>query len=112
MNAAVRALTQGILVAGDHASPITISKQYLLIGLLFIAIMISSVSIVYVTDSNRHLFNDLEVLQQNSDNLNTQYGQLLLEQNTWSSPARVQQIAQQQMNMSLPAPQDVVMVRQ
>lgn len=112
MNAAVRALTQGILIAGDRTHPITLSKQYILISLLFIAVMLSAVSIVYVTDSNRHLFNDLQVLQQNRDNLNTQYGQLLLEQNTWASPARVQQIAQQQMNMSLPAPKDVEMVRQ
>jgi cell division protein FtsL len=112
MNAAVRALTHGIAVVTTPAKPIIISAKYIFIGILLLAVLISALSIVYVTDLNRHQFSDLQTSLQARDDLNTQYGQLLLEQNTWSSPARVQQISQQQFNMNVPAPQAVVMVHQ
>lgn len=112
MNTTARVLTQDIAV--DHSQSLSISIQfkYILLSILLFAVMLTAVAIVYVTDLNRHEFSDLQDLQLAKNDLNTQYGQLLLEQNTWATPARVQQIAEQHLNMYSPDPQAVVMVHQ
>ncbi len=112
MNTATRIITQDITVDQSRSLPISIQFKYVLTGILLLAVMLSAVCIVYVTDLNRHEFSDLQDMQLAKNDLNTQYGQLLLEQNTWAAPARVQQIAEQHLNMYLPEPQAVVMVHQ
>lgn len=112
MNTATRMYPQDITVDHSQLLSFSISFKYLFFALLLCAAMLSAVSIVYVTDLNRHQYSELQNLQQARNDLNVQYGQLLLEQNTWAAPARVQQIAEQQLNMYLPEPQQVVMVNQ
>jgi cell division protein FtsL len=41
---------------------------------------------------------------------NTEYSQLLLEQSTWSSSARIEQIATTQLQMERPAVKNVVLI--
>lgn len=112
MTTATKILTQDIAIEHSQSLPISIQFKYVLIGILLFAVMLSAFAIVYITDLNRHEFSDLQDLQLAKNDLNTQYGQLLLEQNTWAAPARVQQIAEQHLNMYLPDPQAVVMVHQ
>ena len=112
MNTTARVLTQDISVDHSQSLSISIPFRYIFIAILLFAVMLSAVAIVYVTDLNRHQFSDLQDLQLAKNDLNTQYGQLLLEQNTWAAPARVQQIAEQHLNMYLPEPQSVVIVHQ
>lgn len=110
--ATTRILSPEIAVENSHSFSISISLKYFLTILLLFAVMISAMAIVYVTDLNRHQFSELQNLQLARNDLNTQYGQLLLERNTWAAPARVQQIAQNKLNMILPDPQSVVVVSQ
>ena len=78
---------------------------------LAILVFISAMGVVYVTDLNRRLFiNDQQLQAQNAEE-QTQWGKLVLEQSTWSTQARVQRIAQTQLNMELPTPSQIVMVK-
>jgi cell division protein FtsL len=109
MNAAARALAQGSFV-NVNPRALVLSRQMLGLVLLLIALLASAVSVVYVKALDRQLFSDLQILQQTRDDLRVTAGQLLLEQNTLAAPERVQAIAQQQLNMVVPAAKDVVAI--
>lgn len=109
MNAAARALAQGSLVGIDGRS-LTFSRQTIGMILLVIAVLTSALAVVYVKALDRQMFSDLQALQQVHDDLHVQSGQLLLEQNTWAAPARVQVIAEQQLNMIEPTVKEVTLV--
>jgi len=107
MNAAARALSQNSLVEGQAWN---FSVQTLGMVLLLIAVLASALAVVYVKALQRELFSELQSTQQTRDTLHTEWGQLLLEQNTWAAPVRVQALAQQQLGMVVPTSKDVVMV--
>lgn len=111
MNAIVRALTEGAMVQ-TQGFTFFMTRQTLFIIFLLFLVMSSALSIVYVRDLNRRLFIDIQTLQNNRDALHTEWGKLLLEQSTWATQARVQGIAQQQLEMDVPTPHAIVMVRE
>jgi len=109
MNAAARALAEGSLVS-TASRQFILSSQVLGMILLVIAVLASAVAVVYVKNLDRQLFIELQTLKQTHDNIGVEYGQLLLEQNTWAAPARVQVIAQRQLGMGIPATKDISVV--
>lgn len=109
MNAAARALSQNTFVSVGARS-FVLSGQTLGLILLIVAVLASALAVVYVKALNRQLYSDLQVVQQARDSLHVQSGQLLLEQNTWAAPARVQTIAQEQLGMIVPASKDIAMI--
>jgi cell division protein FtsL len=56
------------------------------------------------------LFSELQTLEQARDTLHVKSSQLLLEQNTWAAPVRVQAMAQQQLGMVVPVSKDIVTI--
>lgn len=106
MNAAARALEGSLSSSRSWA----FSAQTLGLLLLMIALLASALSIIYVKALERNLFSELQGLQQARDSLRTEWGQLLLEQNTWAAPVRIQNIAQKQLGMIVPAAKDVMLV--
>lgn len=111
MNAASRALAEGSFIGGNVRS-MAFSSRNLLLALLIIILFFTGCAVVYVKELNRRYFYELQTLQQSRDELNIELGQLLLEQNTWATPARIQAIAQKDLAMDLPSPHSIVMVKQ
>lgn len=72
----------------------------------------SSVAIAYSVHKSRQYLNQLQGLQADRDHLETEWGQLLLEQHSWGAYSRVGKVATEQLQMRNPAAQDVIMVRQ
>lgn len=107
MNAAARALAEGSFAVSNVRS-FAFSARNLMISLLLMAVLISAFAVVSIKDTNRHLFSELAGLQQTRQELDVEWGQLLLEQNTWATQARVQQIAQDNLGMIVPAGQVLV----
>ncbi len=70
----------------------------LLIGLS----MYSAIQIVVVRQENRVLFIELQTLRDTRKRLDEEWSQLLLEQATWGTHGRVEQIARQQLQMINP----------
>ena len=112
MNAAARALTQGIVIAASpaHIRALVLSKQTLTTFLLLFSIVISALSVITLSDSNRKMIGQLSSLQQDRNLIQTQYGQLLLEKNTWITPSRVEHIAKQDDGLVFPNAQKVVII--
>jgi len=57
------------------------------------------------------LFAELQTVTRERDALNTEWGQLLLEQGAWSEQRRVEETARARLGMALPAGEQVVVVR-
>jgi len=69
---------------------------------LLIILVACALSLVTSRHQARRLFVALEHEQMIERALETEYGQLQLEQSTWGMPARVEKIAREQLKMQLP----------
>ena len=72
-----------------------------LFGLLF-ATLLSAMVLVYSKDLSRRLFIQYGSMRQVQQSLRLNWGRLLLENATLSTPARIQQIATAQLGMVVP----------
>ena len=105
MNAVVRTLNQTTVFPRLLTWSFSSKRHLTMISLMF-AVLFSAFSLVYVKDMNRRLMGDLQTLQGARDHLRTQWSQLLLEESTWSSQSRVEQIAKQHFIMAVPVKQE------
>ena len=68
----------------------------------------SAVELVLNRHASRKLFVELQALRETHQRLNEEWGQLLLEQATWATHARVESVAREQLGMVTPRPLQVV----
>lgn len=80
------------------------------VGVLVLGLLISAFGVIYAKDLNRRLFIQYEDLQQQEQYYQVEWSKLLLEQGAWSTQARIQRLAQQQLNMVIPSTRNVVFV--
>jgi cell division protein FtsL len=74
------------------------------VNVLLLAIVVAcALSLVTSRHRARSLHVELEREQGEARALETEYGQLQLEQSTWGMPARVEKIAHEQLRMQLPS---------
>ncbi len=88
-----------------------LTKQQFTVALLALAVLISAFSLIYVRDLSRRQFSQLQAMQYVRDDLHIEWGKLLLEQSTWATQARIENVANSQLDMVLPKTGDVVVVR-
>lgn len=69
---------------------------------LLCALIVCALSLVTSRHDARRLFVELEREKARARQLETEYGQLQLEQSTWGMPARVEKIARENLRMQLP----------
>lgn len=101
MNAAAKVINQGTLFNGQLADMQMSRSSYILI-LLVVAVLVSALAVVYSTNSYRSTFNQVEQQEQQTHYLQLQWGQLLLEQASLVTPARVEELASEKLGMILP----------
>ena len=77
---------------------------------LYVAVVISATALVYSKHLQRRYFVELQSLQENGAQLETEWEQLLLEESAWSNQARIEQIANNKLSMHLVRHSDVVML--
>lgn len=82
-----------------------------ILALLLVAVMLSALAVIDARHENRMLFAQLQQLRQQRDQLNVEWSQLLLEQSTWSTHARVEQLATGELDMQMPAHPRLVLVK-
>ena len=78
--------------------------------MLLVAVLGSGLSIVYTTHQSRFAFNELQELKDQSNQLETEWGQLLIEQSTFGVEGRIDQKAAEQLQMQVPELSRIVMV--
>jgi cell division protein FtsL len=113
MNVAARALARGpVTWERRQLGSWQISLQMLGIILLMLAVLSSALSVVYVKALQRNLYSELQASEQERNAFQTQWSQLLLEENTWAAPERIQALAQQALGMQIPHAKDTVLLTQ
>ena len=79
--------------------------------LLGLAVFLSAIALIDARQQNRVLFEQLDRLHEQRDQLNIDWGRLLLEESTWSTHAYIEQSATQKLDMGLPANPQVLVVK-
>ena len=75
-----------------------------------VVVVASALGVVTAQHHSRKLFVALEHEQQRAKELEVEWGQLLLEQSTWSSLARVERIARQRLGLREPKREEVIVI--
>jgi cell division protein FtsL len=76
-------------------------------GLALVLIAVA-LGVITIKHTSRVLQAKLQTLSQEQDNLINEKNQLLLEQATWSSGVRVEQIASEQLQMIVPNKVEII----
>lgn len=86
------------------------AMQRIVAAFLGIALVVTSLGLVYAKHQNRKLFIELQSLQTAKDEMDIEWGRLQLEQGTWATHGRIERIASERLGMILPPAENVVIV--
>jgi cell division protein FtsL len=78
-------------------------KVAILISIIAGAIFISALQVVAARAETRRLFIQLQDLRKQHDDVDREWSQLLLEQETWSTDNRIEELARAKLKMVTPA---------
>jgi cell division protein FtsL len=70
--------------------------------LLFVVLIMVAIGVIAAQDKSRKLYFELEQLETMANTFQTEYGQLQLEQSTWAMHSRLEEYAQDKLNMQVP----------
>jgi cell division protein FtsL len=79
--------------------------------LLLLAVVVCALSVVTSQHKARKLYVELQKEKEHALQMDVEWGQLQLEQSTWATPARVEKIAAQQLQMQSPRSGQVQFIR-
>jgi len=80
--------------------------------LVFAAVcVISALALVYTKHEARKQFVELESLTHERDELNIEWGQLQIEQSTWATHARIEQVAADRLSLVRPQPTEIFVIQ-
>lgn len=77
---------------------------------LVTSLVISALFTVYVRHQHRIAYTVYQAEESRRDALNDEWGQLLIEENLWAFPHRIEKDASSQLDMRLPKVDEVVFV--
>lgn len=77
-------------------------QQHLLTYVLLVAVVASAFSVIYFTHVNRQTTSELEVLLTERDELDIEWRNLLIEQNSLSEHSSIEQKASKMLEMKRP----------
>jgi cell division protein FtsL len=85
--------------------------QRVALAALWIAVLVSSLAVVYSKHQARSRFVELQRLTERRDELDIEWGQLQLEQSTWATHGRVERVARDDLKMVIPRAADLRIVQ-
>jgi cell division protein FtsL len=90
---------------------ITQTKQPFALVLVFsVVCVLSALALVYTKHESRKLFVELESLTHERDDLNIEWGQLQIEQSTWATHARIEQVATDNLSLVRPVASEIYVI--
>ena len=87
-------------------------RMLVVVTVLFSLVLASAILLVYSKHQSRKLFVQLQELEKQVDDLNTEWSQLQLEQGAWSDHGRIERVARKRLSMVIPDAEDVVFIEQ
>ncbi|ANO52189.1 cell division protein FtsL [Woeseia oceani] len=89
----------------------TPSRPPVLLTLVFAMICVmSAVALIYTKHEARSQFVELERLTAERDELNIEWGQLQIEQSTWATHARIEQVAADELSLLRPKTAEIYVI--
>lgn len=85
-------------------------RLFLVCGMCLL-LLASSVSLVYVQHKRRELFMALKTLERDRDRMQVEWGQLQVEASTWAAQDRIESLAAEKLDLRVPDPERVILVR-
>ncbi len=73
--------------------------------------VVSALALIFTKHESRKLFVELETLTHERDELNIEWGQLQIEQSTWATHARIEQIAHDELSLVRPGAAEIYVVQ-
>lgn len=86
------------------------TRSWMFVVVALVLVIGSCVAVIYSSFETRRLVATHQRLQLENNGMQVEWGQLLLEQSTWGSYNRVEQLAGKKLNMRVPSPSEIVMV--
>jgi len=83
------------------------NRDAIIIALLLVVAFLSAFSVVVEKDTYRQRFIQSMKLNSEKIKLQTKWSQLIIEESTWGSLARVERIAKQDLNMHVPKASEI-----
>ncbi|MFQ5609222.1 MAG: cell division protein FtsL [Woeseiaceae bacterium] len=88
-------------------------RQPVLLVFVFATVcVVSAMALVFTKHESRKLFVELEQLTDQRDELNIEWGQLQIEQSTWATHARIEQIASDELQLTRPGATEIFVIEQ
>jgi len=88
------------------------TRQPVVLVLVFAVVCVmSALALVYTKHESRRLFVELESLTQERDELNIEWGQLQIEQSTWATHARIEQVATDDLALVRPDSTEIFVIQ-
>ncbi len=109
MNAAVKTIRKGALT-GVGAYELAWVRRNIALLIMCVAIFVSALSVIYATNETRGYYATLQAQQNEKQMLHVEWGKLLLEQGTWVSQARVEDVAKTYLDMHVPRKKRMIIV--
>lgn len=88
-----------VLLSGE-----TVARPVSVVLVLVLCIVASAFAVIFAAYEYRVLFNQQQRLVQEWDDLQVEWGQLLLEQSALGANSRVEELARAKLSMKAPAP--------
>jgi cell division protein FtsL len=83
----------------------------LILSVLFIAVLVTAIGLVYSKHLTRKLFVELQQLKKEVVSLDTEWGRLQLEQSAWSDHGRIERIARERLGMVIPEAEQMSFIK-
>lgn len=80
-------------------------------SVLWVALLGAAIAVIWSKHEARSLFIELQGLHAERDRLDIEWGQLKLEQSAWAMHGRVEQTARVNLQMVVPRPDEVRIVK-
>ena len=85
-------------------------QPFLLVFVFAVVCVLTSMALVYTKHESRKLFVELEGLTHERDDLNIEWGQLQIEQSTWATHARIEQVAADRLSLVRPQSTEIFVI--
>lgn len=86
--------------------------RQLLVTILMGLVLASALAVITSAHLTRVQYARLQQLEREQDQLQTEWGQLLLEESTWSAPSRIERLAVERLDMHVPELSEIKVIRQ
>jgi cell division protein FtsL len=78
---------------------------------VFVLLLLTALSLVYTRVTTRSLYLELQDLQLQRDDLNVEWGRLLLQEARYAEPRYIEKVAREQLGMHAPTAAEITVVR-